>query len=51
MLTFSEQLNPFCGSDRVSISNARSVISGFDIKIDSGCVVQQWGKPVDNPPD
>ncbi|BAZ03319.1 hypothetical protein NIES37_73320 (plasmid) [Tolypothrix tenuis PCC 7101] len=35
MFTIREQLNPDCGSDRVSISNAKSVISGFDIKIDS----------------
>ncbi|BAY95913.1 MULTISPECIES: hypothetical protein [unclassified Tolypothrix] len=39
MFTLREQLNPDCGSDRVSISYTMSVISGFDIKIDNcgGC--------------
>ncbi len=36
IFTIREHLNPFCGSDRVSIGDASSVISGFDIKIDSG---------------
>ncbi|MBD2365113.1 hypothetical protein H6G36_28820 [Anabaena minutissima FACHB-250] len=41
MFTLREQLNPSCGSRQVSFGYAVSVISGFDSKIDSGCVVQQ----------
>lgn len=35
MKTFRREQNTPCGSRQVSISNAKSVISCFDIKIDS----------------